>query len=648
MKRKETPEKGKTRSLTSVPGAGLKRYIPWLAGILLITGLIYLPSLRNGFVTFDDPQYVVDNPYIKGFSPENLRTVLTTDANGTGNYHPLTMLSYMVNYSISGLDPASYHLVNLLLHLVNTLLVFWLALLLFTATGLKQVPLAASVAALLFGIHPLHVESVAWISARKDLLYTCFYLLALLSYIWYAEKKSRAYYLLSLVFFVLSLLSKGMAVTLSLAVVAVDYLLKRDLLQKRVILEKAPFFILSLGFGVLAVAVQQAQGATEIIRFGFFDRVVFASYGLTQYLVKMVFPYELCGYYPYPDLEQANIPVLWYFALAPALLTAGLLVYYARVKVNRTIVFGLLFFLINVIFVLQLFPVGSAVMADRYTYLSSFGLLFVLAAGAAFLWQKHPVRRNYIMAALVAYGLVLSVITVNRFGAWKDRYSFWEDVVRKYPRFYPALNNLGEFYENDGETEKALQFFNRSIEANSQNQNAYFHRGSIYGKAGRTPEAIEDFTRAIRYYPGFTQAYINRAIARAMQGDSPGAMADLDTVIARGGNESAFFNRGILKNQIRDYDGAIADFREAITLNPSCLQCYYSMGIAFFHTQKYDEAIRSFSSCLGLNPAYGYAWYYRGASYLQNGDSGKGCADLEAAVKYGVKEAAPLRDSTCR
>jgi tetratricopeptide (TPR) repeat protein len=287
-------------------------------------------------------------------------------------------------------------------------------------------------------------------------------------------------------------------------------------------------------------------------------------------------------------------------------------------------------------------------MADRYTYLSSFGLFFLFAAGAEALWQKYPVQRKYLAAGTIACCLALSVVTVNRFSAWADRYSFWEDVALKYPRFFPALNNLGEFYENGGETDKALQYFNRSIGASRQNQNAYFHRGSIYGKAGRTSEAIADFTEAIRCFPGFTQAYINRAIARAMQGDAPGALADLDTVISRKPNESAYFNRGILKNQLKDYAGAIPDFREAIALNPSCLQCYYSMGLACFNSQQYGEAIRSFTACIGLNAAYGYAYFYRGASYLQEGDSAKGCADLEAAVKYGVQEAGSLRDSSCR
>ena len=630
------------------PGSSFRKNYLLLPLILAVTLIVFTPSLKSGFVTFDDPHYVLENPYIRNFSAENLEAILLTDANNLGNYHPLTLLSYAVNYSLSELDPAPYHAVNIFLHLVNTFLVFQLALLLFERAGSGEGRLLSAAVALLFGIHPLHVESVAWISGRKDLLYTCFYLLSLISYTRYAGNKSAGNYLLSFFFFLMSLLSKGMAVTLSLSVVAIDYLLKRDLFDRKVILEKIPFFMLSLIFGIIAVVVQQAQGATEIIKFSFFERVVFASWGYTQYLIKFIVPYKLCGYYPYPDLQQANIPAAWYFAVIPAVTSIAALLFFIFHRPDRNIVFGGMFFIVNVMFVLQIFPVGSAVMADRYTYLSSFGFFFLAAAGIGHLIRKFSQAGKALPGIFLVFAVSLSAVSIGRIAAWHDSYSFWNDVMNKYPAFYPAINNLGEFYENEGKAEEALQLFSKSIEANRQNPNAWFHRGSIRGKTGKLREAISDFDQAILCNPGFTQAYVNRAIAKAMSQDYPGALADLDTVIGRGGGGSAYFNRGLLKNQLRDYAGAIPDFQEAVNLDPSCVNCIYSLGLAHYHTGKFGEAIRSFSACLELDPSSGNAYYYRGLAYQESGKTDSCCSDLQKAVSHGIKEAIPAMEQCCR
>ena len=585
----------------------------WLAGILSITFIVFLPAIRNMFIAYDDIQYVIENPFITSVSANNLKTILLEDANNLGNYHPLTLLSYLVNYSFSGLNPTAYHLTNVLIHLFNTFLVFQLALLLFARLGSDHRPLLSSITALLFGIHPLHVESVAWVSGRKDLLYTCFYLLSLLSYIRYLDKKTTKYYLYSLGFFILSLLSKGMAVTLSLSVVALDYLFKRDLLKRAVILEKIPFFILSVLFGITAMIVQKAQGATDIIKYNFPERIIFASYGFTQYLVKLVFPYKLCGYYPYPDIPSGNIPGVYYLSLLPALFTVLLLFYFILFRPRRTIVFGGLFFIINVMLVIQLFPVGSAVMADRYTYLSSFGLFFLMASGFGFIIQKFNRSGTLISGVFIIYVFVLSVISYQRCTVWRDSYSFWEDVMKKFPSFYPAINNLGLLYDKEGKTQEAFQFFTNSIQVCQHNPEAYLNRGIIYGKSGQFQEAIADFDQAIRYSPGLYKAYINRGIAKAMNRDNRGALADLDQVLDKEKNEEAYLNRGILRYKMKEYTLAIPDLQEAILLNPSC----------------------------------NYAYYFRALSYIESGKPDSSCIDLQKAFNSGIKEAEPYLKQFC-
>jgi tetratricopeptide (TPR) repeat protein len=229
-----------------------------------------------------------------------------------------------------------------------------------------------------------------------------------------------------------------------------------------------------------------------------------------------------------------------------------------------------------------------------------------------------------------------------------ESYSFWTDIATKYPHFYPAINNLGEFYEKDGRTQEAFQQFSNSIKANPDNPNAWFHRGSIYGKSGQSKEAIADFSQAIRYSPGFTQAYVNRAIAKAMIQDYQGALSDLDTVISKEKNEGAYFNRGILQNQMKNYSRAASDFQEAIRINPSCTKCFYSLGLAHFYAGKYNEGATAFTDCLKLDPGVGNAYYYRALCNIEGGKPDSCCADLQRAVKSGIKDAQPYLDKYCR
>ena len=625
----------------------------WLIWILSLTFIVFIPTVKNLFINFDDGEYVNENKFIQSFSGNNMKTILLEDANNLGNYHPLTLLSFMVNYAFSGLNPTAFHLTNILIHLLNTFLVFQLAMLLFARLKfdsnpeLKSGAVLSSLTAILFGIHPLHVESVAWVAGRKDLLYTCFYLLSLISYIRYMNTKSMKNYFLSLVFFILSLLSKGMAVTLPLSLVALDYFYRRNLLNKTVFIEKIPFFVFSLVFGMIAIAVQQAQGATDIVKSDFWGRIVFASFGLTQYLIKLVLPYKLCGYYPYPDLATGNVPGMYYFSIIPALAFVLLLFYFWVVRPNHKIVFGMLFFILNVLLVLQIFPVGSAIMADRYTYLSSFGFFFLMALGFGFLLQQFKSAKVLFFAGLIVYVLVLSTISFQRCMIWRDSHSFWTDVMVKYPHFYPAINNLGLLYEDEGKTQEAVNLYTNSIQVNKNNPNAYFNRGSIYGKSGQLELAISDFDQAIECSPGYTKAFINRAIAKAMRQDYKGSLADLNKVLEKSKNEEAYFNRGILKNELKEFVQAIPDFQAAIKLNTSCSKCYYSLGLAYYFNKKFSEAVNSFSVSIALNPSSLYVYYYRALSYRELGKADSCCYDLQKALKLGIKEAEPILKQYC-
>jgi protein O-mannosyl-transferase len=264
------------------------------AGILCmgIVAAVYFISLFNGFTNWDDQGYVTGNELIKSLSFDNIKKIFVTPV--MGNYHPLTMLSYAVEYSIAGLSPFIYHLTNLLLHVLNTWLVYRVT------RGLSANIVISFVTAVLFGIHPMHVESVAWISERKDVLYACFFLSSLIFYIRYVKGGGRKMLFLSLFLFLLSLLSKGQAVSLTIVLFGVDFWLKRQW-SLSLITEKIPFLLLSLAFGIAAIYVQHSFGYMQVIKlFSFTDRLFFACYALVLYLYKLILPVRLSCFYPFP------------------------------------------------------------------------------------------------------------------------------------------------------------------------------------------------------------------------------------------------------------------------------------------------------------------------------------------------------------
>ncbi len=280
--------------------------------LVVITSAIYFKSLNNQLTNWDDNHYIIENADIKTFHGDSLNYTFKKifKTYEQGNYHPLTMLSYALEYEKFKLNPRPYHLSNLILHLFNTLLVLCFIWLL---TKQKWV---AFITAILFAIHPMHVESIAWVSERKDVLYSFFYLSALCTYIFYLQKEQKKglFYLLTLLLFVFAVLSKAMAISLPIVFFAIDYFLGRKITLKNS-LAKAPFLLISLVFGIIAILAQKSGNAMDdITQYNFFDRILFSTYGLMTYLLKLIAPIGLSGFYRYPVKTAGMYPVVFYVA----------------------------------------------------------------------------------------------------------------------------------------------------------------------------------------------------------------------------------------------------------------------------------------------------------------------------------------------
>ncbi len=610
-----------------------------MAAILLVTFITYIPSLSGEFNNWDDQLYVTDSELIQDLSPSGLAAIFSTQV--AANYHPLTVLSLAINYKISGLSPFSYHLFNLLLHLLNVFLVFY-----FTYLLTKRNLIIAGIAALFFGIHPMHVESVAWVSERKDVLYTAFFLAAMITYLKYlqhyrakAKGKRRAnpqkYYLYALLFFVLSLLSKGMAVVLPIVLLGIDFLKKRRI-QQKVLLEKIPFIVLAFLFGLLALYIQTDRGAvTDMERFGLVSRLGFASYGFMYYIVKFFVPINLSSFHPYPNLTGTLTGL---FLVAPlgvaAIWGAGLY----TLKSQRVAFFGLFFYAITVALVLQFITVGSAVVAERYTYLSYIGLLLIVGYAYHQLIQKKgnqwALWRNLATGVLVLAAIIFSYQTFERCKVWKNSETLWSDVMKKYPKDPKAYNSRGAYYTGNNQPEKAQKDFEKALSLMPAHDMAHYNMGNVYADQKQYNLALEAYGRALQLKPKGISILMNRGNVYRDISNYEAAMNDYNQAIEIDPNHELYFNRGILYTQMKQADKAMEDYQTCISINPEFPDVYTNRGNLYFQSGQLDLAMKDYNHSIALNDEYDKAFGNRGAAYFQKQQYNLALEDFNKALSF--------------
>jgi len=625
----------------------------WLIGGLLVIFLIYLPSLFNGITNWDDPEYI-HNPFVTNLSLSGIVKIFSVYF--AGNYHPLTLLSLGLDQLIGGDRPFMFHLTNLLLHIFNSLLVYILV------KRLTQNHILALLTFMMFGIHSLHVESVAWISERKDVLYSFFYLLSLIIYTNYTSGHKKSGIIISLLFFLLSLLAKGQAVTLVVLLPFIDYLQGRKWFSTKVLLEKVPFLLLSLVFTWFAFRAQESAHAIHLNNFSLPERFAFASFGLTQYLIKSIFPVSLSALYPFPvKPPDGNIPsYYWLFMMLLPLYATGT---YFLFKYSKILLFGISMFFLTLLPLLQLIPVGQAIMADRYFYIPSVGLLLCFAF--AFMEIKHARIRYTLFFLFIA---VLSGLTFLRCMVWKDSLTLWNDVIRKYdgsavalcergiayrdlkqldksmadfssairidPNYFIAYYNRGLGYWNLGQWDKAISDYSRMIEADPQNPEVYFNRGLAYFSLGQPEKSITDYSQAISLDPEYSDAYSNRGLALGNLGRWENAIDDYSrAIIIDPHNADAFYNRAIAYTNTAQPDKSIYDFSSAIDIAPKYVEAYLNRGITFISLGQWENAINDFSKVIAIDPKNTKAYSSRGIAYGYLGQINMSIDDYTRAIE---------------
>ncbi len=638
---KQPKTRTKTESLAK-PATTPTNYLQW-AFIFIIGIWIFIafkPILDSNFINYDDDLYITENPLIQSFNGASVKKLFTTYYYS--QYSPIAMSIMGIETQLFGAKAYPFKCFSLFLHIVNAILVFLLL------RRLKINEWVCFFTALLYGIHTVQVESVAWLAASfKVSSFTFFFLLGLLSYVKYIEAAKNSYKWLALLFFILSCGCKEQAVTYSITLLIIDYFLNRNLKDKKLWIEKWPFFLVSLIFGIITIAsTTSLDREIESISFGIGHRIVFAFYDLGFYIANLIWPSNLSFFYFYPN--TLSIPSLYYVYII-GFIVLSILAYLNRSK--RWVTFSYLFFVVNlgITIASQVMAVRSVIAADRYLYLPAIGWFLFLCLLVHFIILKYPkLKYGFVIAALV-YCFFLSVLSYSRALVFKDSGLLFTDVINKYnengsqnipplmalayvnrgqmlkshgksneamkdyekalqinPKQKQALLNIGNIHFANNQDDKAMDYYNKVLAIDSKHSKAYSNRGSLYGRAGNLEAALSDLNKSIEYNPLEVNSYTNRSLVHEQMGSFQKAINDL-LIVAKSKPLDADIINSLASCYLRvnKPDLALVQSNRAIGLAPNKGNQYIIRAEIFMALNRINEARNDVNKAIGLgfNPS---------------------------------------------
>ena len=595
-----------------------------VAGVLAWTLIVFVPALDNQFVNWDDDYNLANNTNTALLTWDNIVKIFSTPV--IGNYNPLPILTFAIERSIFGLDPTVYHVNNLLLHLICVFFAYRVM------RGLNLNPWAAGAAALLFGMHPMRVESVAWVTERKDVLFGAFFLSALWLYIRYVRTNyTKKYFYAALGLFAFALLAKIQAVSLPLTMLLVDYYFKRPL-KLGLVLEKWMFFLLSLIIGLVGIYFLREQGSiNDETTYTFVQRLFIGSYSLGVYIVKFIFPYEMSPLYPYPG----KLPTIVYFGPL-AVLAVGAFVAYAYRKEWRPYVFGTLFFIFNVMFVLQVVGAGQGFLADRFTYIPYLGLMFMVAWAGQSLIERKPSTVNMLAGAFGVYMLLFSWMTFRQNDVWQDSDTLWTHVLKYYDRTPLPFRNRANYRRDQGRTEEALADYAAAL-AIKPDAALYNSRAKLYFNEKKYAEAMENYNQAIALDSTEGEMYINRGAVFALTGRLDLALNDFNKGLALDpAHANGYKNRSLIFQSYGQFDNAIADIDKYLTYHPEDADLWYERGRLKNALNRGQDAIADLDRAIRLNNRQGLYFYEKMKSLILLGRMDEARQLLGTVQQFGI------------
>ena len=590
--------------------------------LTFVTAVVFYQVYTYDFVNFDDPTYVSKNPNIQaGMTLEAIKWAFTTSR--TANWHPLTWLSHILDWQLFGHNSAGHHITNLIFHIVNTLLLFIV---------LKQMTGAiwpSAFVAALFALHPLHVESVAWVSERKDVLSTFFWLLTMWAYVRFVRRPKITGYLLVVLFLALGLMAKPMLVTLPFVLLLLDYWPLDRFGPKRgkagtkyslshLLIEKIPLFAMVLASCIVTYIVQQKGGAMPIAEVRDFPiRLANAFISYLQYINKMIWPARLAMFYPHPG---RNVSIFYAIISAVFLLAVTILIL-RFAKSRRYLVTGWFWYLGTLVPVIGLVQVGDQAMADRYSYITLTGLFIIITWGLPDLLARWRYKKIALILSALLIILAVSMCTHFQLRYWRNNLTLFQhaldvtednyvahlcmaavmheqgkvdetiyhcsEAIRIEPNCLQAHIRLGDTLRDTGRLDEAVREYQKSLQIKSDDPYVLIALGITLGRQNKSDEAIKYFTEALRINPDFAAAHTNLGYALAIQGNlNEAAVHFAEAIRLDPGSSKAHYHLGQILVQKGEIDEAIAHFNQAIRIEPNYTAARESLDLVLAKKQK--------------------------------------------------------------
>ena len=642
---------------------------------------VHWPALSAQALSFDDDEYLVNNTLVKSpscFSAWKFLSQVLEPSTVRGYYQPLAMISLMFDYSLGGRveNLLPFHRTSLALHAANTALIIVLLYLLFGEVWI------AAAAGLLFGLHPMTVETIPWVGERKTLLAAFFALWSLFFYLRYTHARTVTpakagagiqspvgystwgFYIACFAFYLLALMSKPTSTPLPVLMLLLDFWpLKR--LKWQSFFEKIPFFILGGIFAVITYISQTRTGVTiSPVEMGIGHVFFTLCHNIIFYLCKIIWPVNLSSHYPIPDPLNLSQPMILAGVIGTCILIPLLLI---SLRWTRAALIGWLFFFIAILPTMGIIGFTNVIASDKFAYLPSFGLLMILASFLCNLWNlrlKNSVISGSKYAVIILLVLILasaeSLATRSYLTHWRNSVGLYKYMLSKAPNAPPLHYNLGIAYGKLGRYQEAIEAFSQAIKIKTDYAKMHNNLGTAYYKEyaevhnnlgtayyglGRYQDATESYKQAIRIKPDLTEAHYNLGVAYGKLGRYQDAVeAFKQTVRIKPDYAKAHDNLGVVYGELGRYQDAIEAYKQAIRIKPDSTQTHYNLGVNYYKLGRYQDAIESYKQAIRIKPDFVLAHYTLGVAYLVTGDKKSALEEYKILKILDAEQANKLFD----
>ena len=609
---------------------------PWIAGagLVFMCCAVFAPLLDNSFI-WDDDYYLTENLLLNNI--DGLKRIWF-DLLATPQYYPLVFTSFWIEHKFWSLEPLGYHVDNVILHCINTVLL-WRILAFLRVKG-------SWLAAAIFAIHPVQVESVAWITERKNLLSGFFSFLSLYFFLKFYnpdkphnfnedqnEERPWSIYGVSLFFFICALWSKTVASTLP-AVILLIYWWKQNSIRKKIFLLMVPYFTLGIVFSIITIRLEKFRvGAIgPEWEFSFLDRFLIAGRALWFYIGKLVWPNPIIFTYPRWNIDDSILPQYIY---PFTFLFLIFFLWHWREKIGKGPLTAILFFagsLFPALGFFNVYPMRYSFVADHFQYLSCIGIIVIFSSGVdTITGNKKSLASFILLAALLT---TLGKLTWNQGPVYKNELSLWKDTVKKNPNAWIAHNNIGAILFAEGKNEEAISHYKMTIKLKPTHSKAYNNLGVALGAKGKTEEEIFHYKMAIKFKPDYAEAHYNLGVALGAEGKTEEEIFHYKMAIKlKPDFVLAHYNLGVALGAEGKIEEAISHYKMAIKINPDYANAHFNLGFALFSIKKNEEAISHFKMAIKIKPDYADAYFHLGNALVTEGKYEEAISDYKIAVK---------------